>query len=315
VKMPTVRPDLVADWTSTASVSFGIPAYNEGDGILPTLRSLWDALGALRLTNSVVILSDSYDQPGRSSAPAATSWARDVGAKLEINTVDRRRSVKEALNVVFEQARSDVLILVNADVLVPTQSLLSMLNALFSAPRPIAAIGTILPDPAFSSLNHRAGAWQMRAVWRASRLSARWIGPNSFRAEGAFCGVWRAFYSTYRFPVGTGSIYDDVEFTRALVNGRCPCRNATEAFVYKVPPGSVADLCSGTLRFRAASPEHRRHANEYVAALVETVRDPLGALLYGVGRIWCRRHRLRDSDDSFSEQWRVLDTTKRRRKG
>lgn len=304
--------DVVRDLISGATVGFGIPAYNEGDGILPTLRSLWEGLVTLRLMASPVILSDSYDEAGLSSAPPASLWAHSVGARLEVDSADRRRSTKEALNVVFDRAQCDVLILVNADVLLPTRSLLTMLQYLFAPPRPMAAIGATLPDPACTGLRHRAGAWQLRAVTRAASLAPRSIGPDSFRAEGAFWGTWRAFYSAHRLPVGSGSIHDDVEVTRALINGGYPCLNAADATVYKIPTGSLVDLCSGQVRGRAAAPEHKRRGTEYLAAAMEAARDPLGALLYCMGRIWCLRNRGRLIRESAAEHYRVSGTTKRR---
>jgi hypothetical protein len=303
--------DVVRDLISGATVGFGIPAYNEGDGILPTLRSLWEGLVTLRLTASPVILSDSYDEAGLSSAPPASLWAHSVGARLEVDSADRRRSLKEAVNVLFDRAETDVLILVNADVLVPTQSLVAMLHYLFAAPRPVVAIGSTLPDPAFSRHSYRAGAWQLRAVTRAARLAPLAVGPKSFRAEGAFWGVWHSFYSTYRHPIGSGSLADDIELTRAVVGGGYPCLNAADAFVYKVPPGSLVDLCSGTVRGQVAMPERKRGRNEHAAALIEAGKDPLGAVLYVLARIWCRRSR-RQLLQYASEHWRVSGTTKRR---
>jgi hypothetical protein len=304
--------DVIRDLISGATVSFGIASYNEGDGILPTLRSLWEGLVTLRLTASPVILSDSYDEARLSSAQPAKLWARSVGATLEVDSAARRRSIKEALNVVFERAQSDVLIIVNADVLLPTRSLLTMLQCLFAPPRPIAAIGATLPDPACTGVRYRAGAWQLRAVTRAASLAPRSIGPNSFRAEGAFWGAWRAFYSSYRMPVGSGSLADDIELTRALIEGGYPCLNAADATVYKIPTGSVVDLCSGQVRGRAAAPEHRRRSAEYRAAGMEAVRDPLGAFLYCLGRIWCLRNRSRLIRESATEHYRPLPTTKRK---
>jgi hypothetical protein len=305
--------ETVRDLVSESTVGFGIPAYNEGDGILPTLQTLWKGLSRLGLTSSPLFLSESYDHTALSSAESASSWARGVGANLEIDSIDRRRSAKEALNVVFARATSDVLILVDADVLIPVQSLLAMIHCLFAKPRPAAVIGATLPDPEFSGLRHRAGAWQMRAVTRATSLAPRSItGPNSFRAESAFCGAWRSFYSAYRFPIGSGSISDGVELSRALVNAGHRSRNAAEAFVYKIPAGSLIDLCSSTVRGRVSIPEHKRRSNEYLAAAIETALDPVGAILYGYGRFWCWRNRRRLLSVSASEQWHISGTTKRR---
>lgn len=313
MRQPPINADSVAALIAGASVTFGIPAYNEADGVLPTLDSLWQGISRLGITNAVVILSDSCDLPNLSSAESASSWARSVGANLIVDSSEQRRSLKEALNILLARADTDVFISVNADVVVPTQSLLAMFYHLFAKPRPAVAIGSALPDPACSDLKCRAGAWQMRTVWRAATLASPSIGRTSVRSEGAFWGAWRSFYSNYRYPIGHGSINDDIELTRALVVGAFPCRNAAKAFVYKIPPSSELDLCSGTLRFRAGSPEHRRRLNEYAAALIECLRDPIGAVLYGRARLWCWRNQNRILGEASSEQWRVLNTTKRKR--
>jgi hypothetical protein len=305
IDVETVKA-LIADRT----ISFGIPAYNDGDGVVTTLASLWEGITSLRINAGRLILSESYDQPLLSSAPAATAWARTVEANLTIDSCSRRRSLKEALNNIFENARSDVLIIAVSDVLVPKESLVAILHGLFTPPCPVVAIGATLPDPTFSALKYRAGAWQLRAVTRAARLAPRWPTQRSSRAEGAFWGVWRPFYSTYRLPIGSGSIHDDVELSRELALRGYSYLSAPEASVYKVPPASFVDLCSGTVRSQVAAPEHRRSILEFAAGLAEAVRDPLGAMLYVLARIWCSRHHKRFVVDS-TEHWRVSNTTKR----
>jgi hypothetical protein len=299
--------DLVRGWISGYTVAFGIPAYNEGDGILPTLRSLWEGLTEFGLTESRLILSDSHDSPFQSSIDAATAWAHGVGANLDVDGADRRRPKKEAINCLFDRAESDVLIIVDADVVVPSMSLLAMLFHLFAPPRPTAAAGATLPDPTAKGLSRRAGAWQLRAVTRAASLA-----PRVVRIEGAFWGSWRAFYSSHRLNVGGGSIAEDVEIARALIEGGYSCRNVPEAFVYKIPPGSRADMCLGTIRSQVSLPGYERGPHEYVAAVIEAARDPVGATMYSLGRLWCRRNRSRLQAESASESWLMLDSTKRR---
>jgi len=305
-----IDPSGVSQLINGATVAIGIPAFNEGDGVIPTLRSLWVGLSDLHLTDARVILIDSFDNASLSSAEPATRWANEVGANIEVESVSRRRSKKEALNAVFERAKSDVLVLVDADVLVPSQSLKTLLYQLFTMPRPVAVIGSTLPDPTYSRMNYRGGAWQLRAVTRAALMAPRSITAAAFRVEGAFWGAWRSFYATYRIPIESGSIHEDVEVMRALVAGGYSSRNVAEAFVYKVPPGSLHDLCFGTVRGEVALGKRTRASREYVAGAIETTRDPLGAILYGYAMIWCRVNRSRLTPYA-SEKWRILETTKR----
>src|SRR2546426_11939158 len=102
---------LVRRLMQDSQVSIGITAYNQADGVMPTLRSIWEGLGSLGLTETALILSESFETPTLSSADFAREWAVAVGANLEVDSSGKRRSLKEALNVIFEKAKSDVLIL------------------------------------------------------------------------------------------------------------------------------------------------------------------------------------------------------------
>lgn len=295
-----------------STIAFGIPAFNEGDGVVMTLRSLWDGLTSLQLGGCRLILSESYSEPSLSSAKPAAEWAATTQASLHIDSASQRRPKKEAVNRIFDRAGSDVLVLLDADVLVPRDSLAAMLYHLFNSPRPVAVAGATLPDPAASGLNYRAGAWQLRASTRAASLAPRLVDQKSPRIEGAFWGSWRAFYSTHRLAVGIGSLAEDVEIAQLLSAGGYTYLNVPEAFVYKMPPGSLVDLCLGTIRSDVALAGRKRGGNEYLAALIEAVRDPFGAALYFWGRIWCRRNRGRLLRASATEHWQMLTSTKRK---
>jgi hypothetical protein len=304
----TEEPELVTQLT-THTVSFGIPAYNEGKGIVPTLNSLWAGMRELGILDAPIIVSDSANTAPLAAAPHVTAWAAQVGGHVIVDHSDRRRSQKEALNNIFEIADSDLLIQVNADVLVPTSSLAALFRHLLAEPRPFIAIGGILPDPAFNGLERRAGAWQMRSVWRAAYRMPR----DAVRSEGAFWGAWRKFYANFHYRVGGGSLADDVELAAAIHRDGIPVHNAADAFVYKVAPGSLQDFCSGLVRWSGASPQYRRGRSEYSAALIEAVRDPAGAALYSLGLIWCLANRRRFRTEAVSEMWTPLQSTKRAR--
>jgi len=224
-----------------------------------------------------------------------------------INHSDRRRSLKEALNVILDIARADVLVVTVSDVLIPSESLPMLLYHLLCGPETQVAIGSVLPDPSTGGLKYRAGVWQLRAGWRL----ASWLPRNSVRAEGAFWAARRSFYRNYRFPVGHGSIADDIELAQTIVVRGAVAKNAFEAFVYKIPPGSPGDFSLTLLKWQAASPRHVRFRKEYLAAAWEAALDPLGALLYCRARIWCRVFGSQFAPDASSETWTPVTTTKR----
>lgn len=296
----------LGDKLRKTSLTFVVPAYNEADGILPALESLWTSVSTLGLA-ATIFVSDSSDTPQSSSEHTAMEWAHRTGALLVVDHSDTRRSLKEALNNAFERVDSDLLVQVNADVIVPVRSLAVMLHRLTQAPPPIAAVGTVLPDPLHSSGARRAGAWQMRAVWRAASLSEGEVT----RAEGAFWGCWREFYKSYRYPLGSGSIHDDMELAKALARLDQRSVNVPDAHVYKVPPGSLADFCSARVRWAAAAPGYSRRWTEYIAAAIEARHDPVGAVLFLRAVLWCWAHRGQFEQLSASETWMPLQSTKR----
>jgi glycosyltransferase involved in cell wall biosynthesis len=287
------------------SIAFGIPSFNEGEGLVHTLKSLEHAVERLGLAPCPLILSDSSETT--ETVDAAREWARSAPIQLVVDRSERRRSAKEARNVIMDRARSDLLLQLDADVVLPTRSLYRLLVCLTRPPAPAVAVGSAVPDPAFGGVAHRASAWQLTATHRY----ASWLPENAVRAEGAFWGSWASFYRDYRFRVGLGPPVDDVDLAVQLRERGIPTRNCWKAFVYKVPADTLRDFAQQTKRGHAAVGPRRRTVRELGAAAIEASRDPVGAVLY-------LRARLRASRQAEAfrgrreEQWDVEQSTKRR---
>lgn len=287
------------------TVSIGIPAYNEGPGIVHALRSVLDGLDGLGLSGAAVILSDS--SATTSTADAARAYADESGMHLILDRSERRRSEKEARNALMARATSDILIQIDADVVLPAASLFHLLRCLTEPPIPLIAVGTAGPDPQFNSRNCRGGAWQLNAT----RRYASWQPDDCVRAEGACWGAWRSFYEHYRFPLGTDSPHADLCLARHVSKHGIPARNCWRAVVHKVPPATLYDFFLQTQRWYAASEGRSRALKELGAAVVEAVKDPLGAALYIHARIWAAREQRRRRP-RWEEEWDVTHSTKRR---
>jgi glycosyltransferase involved in cell wall biosynthesis len=286
------------------SVSVGVPSFNEGSGVVPTLRSVFVSLDALGLADARVILSDSSETSA--TVDAACAWAKESGMRLVVDRSERRRSEKEARNRLMALASSDILVQVDADVVIPPGSLSTLLLCLTEPPTPEVAVGVAAPDPEFVHRPYRAGTWQLNVTRRyASRL------PNdAVRAEGAFWGVWRSFYRDYRLPLGTGSPHADLCLAQHLSEHHIPTRNCWHAVAYKIPPGNLNDFFLQTQRWYAASGSRRRNLTELRAAVSEAARDPIGAALYAHSRIWSAREQRRRRT-AWQEAWDVTPSTKR----
>src|SRR5215211_5668140 len=121
------------------SISIGIPSYNEGSGVVHTLQSVYESVSSLDLVGSTLILSDSSETTA--TVDAARSWARGKEVELVIDRSERRRVLKEARNVLMARASSDVLVQVDADVILPPASLFNLLRCLTERPIPCVAVG------------------------------------------------------------------------------------------------------------------------------------------------------------------------------
>ena len=301
-------PDEVAETLAArldgATVAFGVPTFNEGAGVHDTLDSLAAAAAECGITRFRVVLSDSSETA--ETVDAARAWSdRKANVELAIDRSARRRSLKEANNAILAATGADVLVIAVGDVIVPAASLAELLLALATEPRPAVAFGCSFPDPAAHGLRYRASAWQIRATWRLASLL-----PESYpRADGALWGAWRSFYAGYRFPVRTGSLHDDAELLRHLVEHGIPVRNAWRARALKIPSGTYEDFRRQTTRWTQVAGQRKRLRPELKAALLEGLSDPIGAACYAVYRARLAADAARH--EPHSEYWEVTASAKR----
>lgn len=288
------------------TVEFGVSAYNEGRGVVRTLESLRSAGGKCGLPVRI-LLSDSSDTT--ETIDAAVEWAASCAddVDLQIDYSERRRSLKEANNVLLDRASSDLIVVAVGDAVIPPSSLMHLLLMAVSQPKPVVTFGCSYPDPEARSFRFRASAWQMRVVQRLAASLAR----DAPRADGVLWATWRGFYRHYRFPIGVGSLHDDEELKRYLIANELRLGNAADAIAYKIPAGSLEDFFRQTDRwFQVAEGTVQRNKTQLRAAVREAIADPVGAIAYALARARLSRRRRR-SPLSHTEQWDVTYTAKR----
>ncbi len=278
-----------------ATVAVGIPAYGEGERITEALESAWSAAGQARLRDVAFLLSDS--SPAEDTVAAARRWAERRGVSLCVDRSPVRRTVKEALNVLFAMCSADFLVVVDADVNLDRAALEELFTALLASPSRQVAVGVTLPDRRYRGLNRRAARWQLNAATRMARL----LPDTDVRAEGALWVARRGFYESFRFTPGEGSLAGDVELRAALRRSHAGA-TAKRAVAYKVPAAGVRDFALGYLRGRAAVSYSSSQRPALRAGLRQALADPLGAVMYLVYRVRAERLRPRLSA-ATAEQW------------
>lgn len=303
------RIDHVREALREEQICVAVPSYGDGNGVVPTLQCVHEALAALDLPRCAIFLSDSG--PDATTVVAARAWADASGARLVIDRSEERRSKKQALNVAFDSVEgraARVVVHVDADVTFSPASFAALVGCLLDGDRD-AAIGLKLPDPSARRLSQRAGAWQLGVVARFA-----YGQPDDYlRAEGSFVALSRAFLEDFRYPIGEVAAIDDVALVSILRSQGRRAGNAWAAVDYAIPPGSVHDFGFQTYRHLDVTEDNGRSAGQLTAAVRAGLTDPVGAAAYVTFRVLARLRR--DSivlHDKKTETWARAESTLRR---
>ncbi len=226
------------------SVTFVVSSYLP-NSLRPTLDSIEKSMRAWGASPYVVALSES--SPTDYAVVEATQWAKDVQCTLVVNYSQTQRILKEALNAAFavpEVSEADIVIITNDDVILDVSSVGYLIDALQANPTAVYAVGSNLPDPSFTSAGRRAGSWQLYVVNQLAKL----LPATCVRSEGALWATRGDFAKTFRWPIGSGSIADDVEIARYVVRQGLLGLNVASATVYKIPPKGFKEFKGQTRR-------------------------------------------------------------------
>lgn len=183
--------------TPVASFSIVIPTYNEEGDIADTLRCV---LGqSLRAHEIIVVDGGSTDE---TVARVRRSTPADV--RVDVIEEGRRRGVSAARNEGIRRATGDVVVILNADVLLPPD-FLERLAALYGGDADVVSV-----DSRVANLNCVAGRY-IDAVHRANYGAANvgWSEGFSCRREAALAAAFPE-----EIP-GAGG--EDVEFLERLL--------------------------------------------------------------------------------------------------
>ena len=295
---------------SDESLVVVIPTYSSpGSSILPTLNSLEVSVRTWTSEPYTLVLSDS--SPTDEVRKQCRSWAEKTGCTLVVEHSSHRLWIKEALNVAFsrhEVTGADFVVVTNDDVLLDTNAVSRLLDALKANGDASIAVGCARPDQNFSRGFARAGAFQLRA---GARLATK-LPLFRARAEGALWATRGPFVGSFRYPIGEGSISDDVELQEYILRNGLLALNVSQAIAYKVPPASFRDFASQNRRsmFAAARSSVAKGSKmlKLRAFVIEIAHDPLGALHYLSFRLLLKIGVGKDPK-ALTEQWERSTST------
>lgn len=231
------------------SVTVGIPAYNEEQNIGRLLREIVKQSEKNIKINEVIILSDG-------STDETVAIARSVKDKrVKVFAGSNRKGKCFRLRQLFKMAKSEVLVLLDADVLPTSKATVSNLCMHFLSGKEIALIGGVeygLPPSTFTekALNNLNEAFNMIREGLNN-------GHNVFCVRGGILAISRNYFKNIDLPLNM--IPDDNFFYLLAKRRNLIFHYEKDAAVWYRNPQTVADQISQGCRFLASKELLRKY--------------------------------------------------------
>jgi cellulose synthase/poly-beta-1,6-N-acetylglucosamine synthase-like glycosyltransferase len=191
---------------STPTVSLVIPTYNEASIIARKLDNVLEIDYPRDKLEVVVVDSASSDE----TRSIVNRFARDHSRQLDIVLIEQpvRRGKGDAINEALRRARSEIIILTDADVTFPSNSLSRLIENFYDSK--IGAVsGVEVPVGARSFLANLESGY--RRIYTAVRLAEANL-DTPFMCESELS----AYKTELLEPLRPGTVCDDVELTLSV---------------------------------------------------------------------------------------------------
>jgi glycosyltransferase involved in cell wall biosynthesis len=287
-------------------VTVGIPSFNEEENILNLLRSVIKQKSEHFAICEIIISDDSSDDTIRLIEEFATNNSE---AAIKCLHHSSRMGVANAWNEIFQNAKGDVIVMFDGDVIPHEDSIREMLGALEG--RVVLSISNSEPTRSVSVAGRAAtcvSSW-LRSV-RNKRLS-------QYTAIGRGLSIRTSIAKKIAIP--SDIIAVDLYLECKVLEFKSDVAYTDRSVVYFCPPGTIADFNSQVLRSLKGHKQIRHCIEKFnirlplEVALRQTVRvflsDPLGALAVAAcySLLPYHKHRLKGLDSS---KWHIAQSTK-----
>ncbi len=287
-------------------VTVGIPSFNEEKNILNLLESVIKQKSEHFGICEIIISDDSSDDTSRLIRQFATD-----NSKVAIRCLHHssRMGVGNAWNEIFQNAKGEVIVMYDGDVIPHKDSIHEMVSALDE--RVVVSISNSKPIRSVSLAGRAAtyvSSW-LRSV-RNKRLS-------QYTAIGRGLSIRANIAKQIAIP--SDIIAVDLYLECKVLEFNLGVAYNDRSLVYFCPPGTIADFNSQVLRSLKGHKQIRHCIEKFnirlplEVALHQTVRvflsDPLGALAVAACYLLLPYHkyRLKELDSS---KWHIAESTK-----
>lgn len=220
------------------TLSIGIPAYNEVSNIRALLRSVLAQKRDSYFLEKIIVFSDgSTDETVKEAASL-----RDT--KIEIISINKRKGKSNALNKIAARCTSDVLVHLDADILIKDKRLIEKL---------IGPIITENADLTSARVKEYSSVGKFEKVLRISMQLKKEIfeklndGNNIYTCHGRARAMTRKLYKSIHFSPDV--VAEDAYAYLYVVSKGLKYIFAKEANVHYLLPQNLADHTKQSVRF------------------------------------------------------------------
>jgi poly-beta-1,6-N-acetyl-D-glucosamine synthase len=232
-------------------ITIGTVAYNEERSIARCIQSIYAASQSLEdKTEFIIVASGCTDQTVQKASRLIVSWP-----SCKLITGPARLSKCAGLNLIAERAHGDIMVFVDADVIVDNRALPILAEALMKDPSVSVAYGRMVPTKGASRFWTKLGDWTASALDALRRLpdgSGLWL----------VCGPLFALRSTVWATLPEGLMSDDVYIGVLAQSKGLRISYLPDAIAYGRYPQTLREYIGQKLRNRIARIQLRTLQND-----------------------------------------------------
>lgn len=220
------------------TVTIGIPAYNEEANIDKLLQAILAQKEDSFVIQEILVVSDGSNDDTVSKACAIQD------ARIVVIDGEGRLGKNQRVNYIFANAKSDYVVLFDADVMPVSSDTISNLIKPFSQDKRIAYVaGRLEPRPARTFIEQCTIV--SRKVWDKLRMTLH-DGNSVYSFTGGICALSGSFARSTQFPP---SIWADIYLYFSCITRGFLFRSAKSARVWFRSPTTIQEYLNQTKRY------------------------------------------------------------------
>lgn len=255
--MPTkspIRMSVMVTPSKKPTVTIGIPAYNEAANIAALLENLLNQNLTSFVLEKIIVISDASDDDTVAMAKTISD------SRISITSGRKRQGQAVRQNQIFVSATSDIVVLLNADIMPTTELFLEELCKPLLLHEQVGLVGArVMPLSLDNSLVGNVLDWHH--AWKNDLFEKINAGDNVYLCHGRARAFSRKLYRKLRWPSIAGE--DAYSYMQAKRFG-FEFAYAPKACVWYTSPQTLADHIRQSARFLHSKQSKTTHAKQEV---------------------------------------------------